>query len=88
MIKASRKAEPDRLAREVRCVDAVDAMLRKALAADEAEGSSRTDGRVRVERVYEVPYIIIYVRASSYMRGLDVYEMRFEGCRDTRYVVA
>lgn len=55
MIKASRKAEPDRLAREVRCVDAVDAMLRKALAADEAEGSSRTDGRVRAERVYEVP---------------------------------
>lgn len=50
-VNARRKAEPEIVVRASMWNDAVDARDRKALAAAEAEGNSRRDGIVRVERV-------------------------------------
>lgn len=50
-MNARRKAEPEIVVRASMWNDAVDARDRKALAAAEAEGNSRRDGIVRVERV-------------------------------------
>lgn len=57
---------PDTPASVVRWEEAVDANDRKVLTADEAFGSSSRDGPVRVERVYEVPYLCSYsIRSCS-----------------------